>query len=43
MANEGPKPTSLVLVVDDSPVARKSVEHALPKDEYTLLSRQHRS
>ncbi len=31
------KPTSLVLVVDDSPVARKSVEHALPKDEYTLL------
>jgi two-component system cell cycle response regulator len=26
-----------VLVVDDSPVARKLVEHALPKGEYTLL------
>ena len=35
--DEGPKSASLVLVVDDSPVARKSVEHALPKDEYTLL------
>lgn len=27
---------SLVSVVDNSPVARKSVEHALPKDEFTL-------
>ena len=27
-----------VLVVDDSPVARKLVEHALPADEYTILS-----
>jgi len=26
-----------VLVVDDSPVARKLVEHALPSDEYTIL------
>ncbi len=26
-----------VLVVDDSPVARKLVEHALPQDEYTVL------
>jgi two-component system cell cycle response regulator len=32
-----PKPTPIVLVVDDSPVARKLVEHALPKEEYTLL------
>jgi diguanylate cyclase (GGDEF)-like protein len=31
------KQAFLVLVVDDSPVARKLVEHALPSDEYTIL------
>jgi len=34
-ASNSPLP---VLVVDDSPVARKIVEQSLPKDEYALLS-----
>ena len=36
-ADTGKQPTE-VLVVDDSPVARKLVEHALDKDRYVLLS-----
>jgi DNA-binding response OmpR family regulator len=31
------KKTFPVLVVDDSPVARKLVEHALPPEEYAIL------
>jgi two-component system, cell cycle response regulator len=31
------KEASTVLVVDDSPVSRKLVEHALPADDYTVL------
>lgn len=31
------KPPTAVLVIDDSPVARKLVEHALDKEQYTVL------
>ncbi|HTR48927.1 MAG TPA: diguanylate cyclase [Verrucomicrobiae bacterium] len=34
----GPRHSTIVLVVDDSPVARKLVEHALDKDQYTMIS-----
>jgi len=33
-----PQQTFSVLVVDDSPVARKLVEHALPSDRYRILN-----